>query len=107
MGGRGRISGPDVPGNPLFHQYLCVEQNGIITCGGLTSVGDRLYGPGAPSNDVFDPRFCEIVGINECIDNCLLRRFGEDIPRYGLIGSGTNCQEWADNAFERCIDDCF
>jgi RHS repeat-associated protein len=28
MGGKGKRSGPDVWGNPLYHQYYCVERNG-------------------------------------------------------------------------------
>jgi len=31
MGGKGKRSGPDVWGNPLYHQYYCVERNGVIT----------------------------------------------------------------------------
>lgn len=107
MGGRGERSGPDVPGNPLFHQYLCVERNGVVTCGGQTSQGDRLYGPGAPSNDVFDPANCEIIGNNQCIENCLLQRFNNPRPDYGLVGPGTNCQEWSDDQFQDGLDSCF
>ena len=109
LGGRGTRSGPDIPGNPLFHQYLCIERNGRVICGGQTSVSGRPYGPGAPSNDVFnpDPRFCEVIGTNECVDNCLLRRFDEKRPWYGLVGPGTNCQEWSNDLIQACLDECF
>jgi RHS repeat-associated protein len=106
LGGRGERSGPDVPGNPLFHQYLCVERKGVITCGGQGSQGDRLYGPGAPSNDIFLPSNCEIISYNQCVENCLLRRFNSQRPYYGLVGPGTNCQEWSDDQFRNCLDIC-
>jgi RHS repeat-associated protein len=107
MGGSGQRSGPDISVNPLFHQYLCVEKNGVMTCGGQTSQNGRLYGPGAPSNDVFDESSCEIIGINRCIDDCLLDRFNNQRPYYGLAGPGTNCQEWSDDQFQSCLKSCF
>jgi hypothetical protein len=27
-------------------------------------------------------------------------------PRYGLIGPGTNCQEWAEHQIDRCLEHC-
>ncbi|WP_155312621.1 RHS repeat domain-containing protein [Desulfosarcina ovata] len=105
--GSGERSGPDVPGNPLYHQYLCVERGGVVTCCGQTGQDDRFYGLGAPSNDDFNPENCELIGANRCIDNCLLQRFNNQRPNYGLVGPGTNCQEWSDNQFQECFDNCF
>ncbi|HAX1953570.1 TPA: hypothetical protein JXT30_005856, partial [Escherichia coli] len=56
MGGTGERSGPDIWGNPFYHQYLCVpDGKGDYTCGGQDqrgeSKGDGLWGPGKASND--------------------------------------------------------
>lgn len=107
LGGRGERSGLDLPGNPLFHQYLCVQRNGVITCGGQGSQGDRLYGPGAPSNDVFNASNCKVISNSQCVENCLLMRFNNRRPYYGLVGPGTNCQEWSNDQVQKCLDICF
>jgi RHS repeat-associated protein len=40
LGGTGRRSGPDIWGNPFYHQYICVaSSNGTIVCGGQDRVG--------------------------------------------------------------------
>ncbi|MCZ0216344.1 DUF6531 domain-containing protein [Escherichia coli] len=54
MGGTGERSGPDIWGNPFYHQYLCVpDGKGDYTCGGQDqrgeSKGDGLWGPGKAS----------------------------------------------------------
>ena len=73
-----------------------------------TSRSGRLYGPEAQSNDSFDPVNCELTASNECIETCLLKRFNEQRPYYyGLVGPGTNCQEWSDDQFQRCLESCF
>jgi RHS repeat-associated protein len=107
VGGKGQRTGPDVYGNLLYHAYLCLEKNGTIVCGGQTSVGGKMYGPGAQSNDVYFPSRCKKIAINKCIEDCILRKFGEKRPYYGLKGPGTNCQEWARETFDSCKDACF
>ena len=47
------------------------------------------WGPGAPSDDYYDPRHCEETSQNGCMDACLLSAFGRSRPAYGLIGPGT------------------
>lgn len=107
LGGRGQRSGPDIIGNPLFHQYLCVERNGVIVCGGQASQGDRLYGPGVPSKDIFNASNCKVISDNQCVEDCLLMRFKNRRPYYGLVGPGTNCQEWSDDQFQECLNSCY
>ncbi|MBU1245351.1 RHS domain-containing protein, partial [Myxococcota bacterium] len=111
LGGEGTRSGPDVVGNLLYHQYLCVsEGKGAKVCGGQDQRGQKWYdpisGPGTPSVDSYDWDKCEEVEPEDkCIENCLLTKFGETRPRYG-IPFGTDCQEWADKALEECREDC-
>lgn len=111
IGGKGKKSGWDVKGNPLYHKYLCVDDgNGGKTCGGQDQRGKKWYdpisGPGKPSNDSYDKDRCEEAEPDDkCIENCLLRKFGEPRPGYG-IPFGTDCQEWADDALEYCRDRC-
>jgi RHS repeat-associated protein len=107
LGGKGERSGPDVWGNPLYHQFLCIPNGkGGYSCGGQ----DRRkgpWGPGKPSTDEFTPKQCEKVEPdNKCIEQCLLKKFGEKRPNYGLVGVGTNCQEWADDSLDDCRKEC-
>jgi hypothetical protein len=65
------------------------------------------WGPGKPSSDKYIPQQCEAVEpTNKCIEQCLLKRFGEKRPTYGLIGLGTNCQKWADDSLNDCRQQC-
>ena len=105
LGGTGERSGPDVPGNPLYHEYYCVEANGQTTCYGQ----DRQSGPwglGKLSNDSFDPNNCKEISSNGCIEECLKKNGGGKRPWYGLCGPGTNCQEWANDAIDACNKEC-
>ncbi len=64
------------------------------------------WGHGAPSQDYYDPRHCEKVSENKCMEACLLGTFVQPRPWYGLIGPGTNCQEWADQVYGDCSKKC-
>lgn len=111
LGGSGSRSGPDIPANPLHHQYLCVpDGKGGYKCGGQDQRGKRwsdpIRGPGKPSNDSHDKGTCERVEPdNTCLEQCLLRKFGEKRPAYG-IPFGTDCQEWSEQALQECRVEC-
>ncbi len=111
LGGEGARSGWDVPGNPLYHQYLCINDGkGGYTCGGQDQRGQKWYdpitGPGKPSDDKYDPQTCEQKEPdNNCIEQCLLKKFAGPRPRYG-IPFGTDCQEWSDDALKDCQKQC-
>jgi len=111
LGGEGARSGPDVRGNPLHHQYLCISGGkGGYTCGGQDQRGERFdwaWGPGIPSKDKFNAALCEEnEPDNECIEQCLLKKFTGPRPRYGIGPQGTDCQEWADDALTDCRKQC-
>ncbi|HHL45989.1 MAG TPA: RHS repeat protein [Gammaproteobacteria bacterium] len=106
MGGDGTRSGPDIWGNPLYHQYICVKNGKTTVCGGQDRK-DGPWGPGKPSNDKYDPKRCEEEEPdNACIETCLISEFGKPRPYYGLFGPGTNCQEWADDTLSKCRKQC-
>jgi len=106
LGGTGSRSGPDIPGNPLFHEFLCVKNGNVVTCGGQDRSGDA-FSPGKPSNDQFVPQQCEEAAPdNNCLEQCLLNGFSGPRPFYGLAGPGTNCQEWAGDVLSRCKRQC-
>ena len=111
LGGDGARSGPDVSGNPLYHQYVCISDGkGGFICGGQDQRGQKWYdpinGPGKPSNDKYDPQTCEQKEPdNNCIEQCLARKFAGSRPRYG-IPFGTDCQEWSDDALKDCQKQC-
>ena len=100
----------DIPGNPFYHQYLCVIQpNGNITCGGQDRSGNPFSSPGKPSEDYFPYNrkdLCEKKDDRQCVDNCIQRRVLSSVrPRYG-IPFGTDCQEWSDDALLQCQTEC-
>jgi len=77
LGGGGARSGPDVWGNPLYHEYICVNQGGVVTCGGL----DRAkgpWGPVKPSDDSMNASRAsckKVAPDNNCFENCLRNAF--------------------------------
>ncbi len=112
LGGSGLKSGPDIPGNPFYHQYLCVSDgNGGLTCGGQDREAGA-YGPGKPSDDRFKPQSCEKKeDDNKCIEQCVLAEFGQQRPTYWLFGDGRygrpqNCQQWSNNVLLKCRNSC-
>ncbi len=106
LGGSGSKSGPDVYGNPLYHQYLCIKDGRLTVCGGQDRQGGP-WSPGKPSNDRFDKNRCEQAEPdNSCLENCLRGKFGGGRPNYGLFGPGTNCQEWSNDILNACRVQC-
>jgi hypothetical protein len=108
--GSGTRSGPNFSWNPLYHQYICVATPAGITCGGQTAAGSgptHLFNEGLPSDDHFDPNRCEPTGPpDDCMDQCLLAAFTGKRPYYGILGPGTNCQEWSNDALSLCERIC-
>ncbi len=111
LGGGGQRSGPDIPFNPLYHMFICViDASGNVTCGGQDHPGKKWYdpisSPGQPTKDVFKPELCEKVEPdNSCLEKCLLTKFNEPRPRYG-IPFGQDCHEWANGAMSDCRSQC-
>lgn len=103
LGGSGGRSGPDVWGNPLYHQYSCIVRNGVEICGGQDR-GDN--GNGKPSNDNMNAGQCEETQPdNDCFEKCLIDEWAKPRPKYG-IPFGTDCQEYDDNVNKRCRKQC-
>jgi len=107
FGGSGTRSGPDIPGNPAYHQYSCVvDSQGNITCGGQDRTGNWWNSPGKPSNDKFDPKRCkQSQPDNQCFEDCLIDEWKKPRPRYG-IPFGTDCQEYDYNVNRTCRKKC-
>jgi RHS repeat-associated protein len=106
LGGEGSRSGPDIWGNPAFHQYSCViDAHGQVACGGQDRTGSALGSPGTPSKDKYDPQRCVPTYDNKCFDDCLQREWQKPRPRYG-IPFGTDCQEFDDDVNSRCRKEC-
>jgi hypothetical protein len=113
LGGKGLRSGPDILGNPLYHQFICVpDGNGGTSCGGQ----DRAkgpFGPGKPSTDSYEPQQCKKVDDDKCVEQCLLKKIADpNRPSYSLFGGGGrnagsyNCQQWADKKLSDCLAQC-
>jgi RHS repeat-associated protein len=102
MGGNGKRSGPDVWGNPLYHQYYCVERNGVMTCCGQDRSGNAFLSAGKASQDSFDPETCSPLDTSPCQEDCLMKKCSSGRPSYGIGPQGTDCQEWSDNAVKDC-----
>jgi len=106
FGGTGTRSGPDIWGNPAYHQYSCViDANGQVTCGGQDRSGSALGSPGIPSKDKYDPQRCEPTHDNKCFDDCLKDEWQKPRPKYG-IPFGMDCQDYDDDVNSRCRKKC-
>jgi hypothetical protein len=97
----------DTSWNPLYHQYICVGNEDAPICGGQSS-GGKSYGSGKPSDDKYNPDRCkEKDPDNNCLEKCIQKKIQDPKrPYYGLIGPGTNCQEWADKTYADCVKEC-
>ncbi len=95
------VYGNNVP--LLYHQYICVKNGQTTVCGGQDRAGGP-YSGGIPSNDQFDDGKCEKKDDRPCMDRCLTQAVKNPIrPPYGVIGPRTNCQEWADDIYSKCM----
>ena len=105
-----RRTGPDIPGNPLYHNWLCVKRGQVVFCGEQNHAdNDSPWGsPGEDLGPKFDPKLCrKIQDDNSCLEDCLKRQFAQPRPRYNVIGvGGESCQGWADRVLDSCRDAC-
>jgi RHS repeat-associated protein len=104
LGGEGARSGPDIWGNPLYHQYSCIiDKSGRVMCGGQDRGED---GAGKPSNDRMGAGQCkETQPDNDCFEKCLIDEWKKPRPNYG-IPFGTDCQEYDDDVNRHCRKQC-
>ncbi|MBT3022141.1 MAG: hypothetical protein KUF77_04495 [Candidatus Thiodiazotropha sp. (ex Lucina aurantia)] len=107
MGGTGTRSGPDMWGNPFYHQYSCIPgSNGKMTCGGQDRTGSATGSPGKPSNDSYNATQCDLVqNDNQCFEDCMIDEWAKPRPWYG-IPFGTDCQEYDDRIHRKCRKKC-
>ena len=109
FGGTGTKTGPDLPGNPLYHQYTCiVDREGNVQCGGQDRTGNGFFpgSPGKPSNDNFIPSRCDLSQPdNDCFEKCLRDEWKKPRSWYG-IPFGTDCQDYDDDVNDRCRRKC-
>jgi hypothetical protein len=106
MGGTGTKSGPDISANPFYHQYSCVSIGGNVTCGGQDAVKAPYSEGKASEGDEYNPETCQVRDSNECFEKCLIESWKKPRPWYGLIGPGTNCQEYDDKLNKDCWSKC-
>ncbi|EDI2546163.1 RHS repeat-associated core domain-containing protein [Salmonella enterica subsp. enterica serovar Koketime] len=122
MGGTGERSGPDIWGNPFYHQYICIPDGvGGHKCGGQDQrgevFGDGMWGPGKASNDsVEGAANCEQVeSDNKCIESCIEEKIAGPRPRYTVLpdmfslfrtGTFKNCQDWSNDTLDDCRMKC-
>jgi RHS repeat-associated protein len=100
------VSGPPIPFNPLYHEWICVVRNGKVSCGGQTPSGSGLGSPGMRSDDKYDEKQCTQIRSGSCYDQCLERKVNDpERPWYGLP-FGTDCQEWTGNTLRDCFNEC-
>jgi RHS repeat-associated protein len=110
MGGDGSRSGPDIFGNPFYHEYVCVSSgpNTPVTCGGMDRTGNAVWSPGKPSEgDQYSSEAChQEVPDNACVESCVRDKIAGPRPRYGVGPQGTDCQEWASDVVSECKAQC-
>lgn len=105
--GTGTKSGPDIPGNPFYHQYSCIlDSKGGVQCEGQDRTGEWYWSEGKPSDDKPRGQGCELVREDDlCFENCLRREWSKPRPQFG-IPFGTDCQEYDDNVHDICSEEC-
>jgi hypothetical protein len=59
---------------------------------------------GVPSRptDEYNPKRCKKRRSNDCFEKCLLKKWGEPRPTYG-IPYGVDCQEYDDGVNNKCF----
>jgi RHS repeat-associated protein len=108
--GENRRSGPDIWGNPFYHQYSCTRDvRGMLVCGGQSFTQSWLSSPGkptTPATDFYSDDACrQSQGDNRCFEQCLIDEWKIPRPRYG-IPFGTDCQEYDDAVNSHCLKEC-
>jgi RHS repeat-associated protein len=109
--GDNKRSGPDIWGNPFYHQYSCTRDpvTKKLVCGGQGYSESWWSSPGkptTPSTDFYDPNACKKTqDDNPCFEKCLIEEWAKKRPRYG-VPFGTDCQEYDDNVNSICRKKC-
>jgi RHS repeat-associated protein len=105
-----RRTGPDVPGNPLYHGWLCVKRGKVVLCGEQNHADNRspLGAPGKDLGPPFDRKLCrQIEPDSSCLEDCLKRQFAAPRPWYNFLGiGGASCQDWEDDVLDSCRNGC-
>jgi hypothetical protein len=59
------------------------------------------------SADVYDAKNCkEVPGSDDCLVDCVLKKFEDPLPDYAVGPHGTDCQEWVDDVLDSCREEC-
>ena len=108
--GGNQRTGPDIWGNPLYHQYSCTrDANGKLVCGGQGFSDSWWSSPGKPTTqatDYYSADACkQTQGDNKCFEQCLVNEWKKPRPRYG-IPFGTDCQEYDEDVNLACREKC-
>jgi uncharacterized protein RhaS with RHS repeats len=125
--GKDKKNGPDIWGNPSWHQYSCVDnpQKYICTgyaplgnfhctpnpqtkiCKGQAPSGSGFWSPGSIHDEKYDPDACEETqDDNQCFEQCLIDEWNKPAPQYGWPGPGTDCKEYDNDINKRCRKIC-
>jgi len=108
--GDNQRSGPDIWGNPFYHQYSCTrDAKGKLVCGGQGFSDSWWSSPGKPTTqatDYYSADACkQTQGDNKCFEQCLVNEWKKPRPRYG-IPFGTDCQEYDEDVNLACREKC-
>jgi hypothetical protein len=106
-----RKTGPDFSFNKLYHEWLCVKDGQVISCGEQNHE-EGTPNRGSPGKDLgpkFNAKLCrQIKPDDSCFEDCLKRQFALPRPWFSWHNQngGTNCQQWAANVQHTCEDEC-
>ncbi len=108
--GANQRTGPDIWGNPLYHQYSCTRDvNGKLICGGQGLSASWWGSPGKPTTpetDYYHADACrQTQDDNRCFEQCLIDEWRKPRPHYG-IPFGTDCQEYDNDINTHCRKQC-
>jgi RHS repeat-associated protein len=108
--GDNQRSGPDIWGNPLYHQYSCTRNaKGKLVCGGQGFSESWWSSPGkatTSATDYYSADACkQTQGDNKCFEQCLIDEWKKPRPHYG-IPFGTDCQEYDEDVNLGCRKKC-
>jgi RHS repeat-associated protein len=109
---------PGKKGGIFFnHTYGCAtDANGNIVCNSTTAggsgVGSFFWSDGqstSSDDDYYDSFSCYQMDDDkdDCVEQCLLKKWDEPRPRYGVGPQGTDCQEYTHDAFGECMRRCY
>ena len=114
----GTPQGPTYP--VINHTYGCVGDpiSGWTCDSSAPSSGGALentwpFGPGSsgapttPKTDYYDPKSChKVVDDNKCVEQCILKKWGQGRPWYRVGPGGTDCQEYTYDVILSCEANC-